>query len=475
MGPESKTEGTMVLSNSNAGKAARNNNKQKPRHVREDHSHQVASFADKPGLEVRAAATKILSAVLEKRTSLDGMLDNEHGNAAYMALSPADRGLLRAIINSALRHLPRIDAALDYLLDSPLPQGAKSLHHIFVVAIAQMVYLDIPDHSAVDLAVEQAARDPRTKRFVKLVNAILRRLGREKDEVRAHMDSVPVIPAWYFKRLVKDYDEATAQRISDAQLTPSGIDVTVKANAAHWAELLNGKLLPNGGIRLENFEGAVSDLPGYEAGEWWVQDFAAVLPVLLMGDLTDQVVIDACAAPGGKTAQLVNAGAKVIALEQSANRLKRLNQNMARLGFDIDVVETNMMKYQPEELVDAVLLDAPCSSTGTIRKHPDVLWTKGVSDIEKLASVQDAMLRHALTMVKSGGYVVFSNCSADKLEGEQLVERLLAERKDLRRMPFDRQAWPQLAEAISDLGDLRTTADMFGGIDGFYAARIQKL
>lgn len=465
----------MVLSNEDAGKPKKRYNNNKPRQSREDHSHHVASFDDKPGLEVRAAAVKILSAVLEKKTSLDGMLDNEHGNPAYVALSGADRALLRAIVNSALRHLPRIDAALDSLLDSPLPQGAKSLHHIFVVAIAQMIYLDVPDHSAVDLAVEQASRDSRTKRFVKLVNAILRRLGREKDAVREYMDSVSVIPEWYFKRLVKDYGKETAQAIADAQLMPSAIDVTVKSDPALWAEKLGGELMPNGSIRLATFEGSVANLEGFEAGEWWVQDFSAALPVQLMGDISGKTVLDTCAAPGGKTAQLVSAGAKVTALEQSASRLKRLKQNMTRLGLDVEMVETSMQKFQPEALYDVVLLDAPCSSTGTLRKHPDVLWTKGVSDIEKLASVQDAMLRHALTMVKPGGFVVFSNCSADKIEGEAVVNNLIRERNDIKRLPFSREEWPVLADAISDDGDLRTTADMFGGVDGFYAARLQKL
>lgn len=464
----------MVLSNADAEKQKKRFNNKKPRQSREDRSHTVASFADKPGLEVRAAAVKILSAVLEKRTSLDGMLDNEHGNPAYVALNGQDRALLRAIVNSALRHLPRIDAALNSLLDSPLPQGAKSLHHIFVVAIAQMIYLDVPDHSAVDLAVEQASRDSRTKRFVALVNAVLRRFGREKDAVREFMDKVPVIPEWYFKRLVKDYGSETAQRIADSQLIPSSIDITVKSDPALWAEKLGGTVMPNGSVRLNAFEGSVSELEGYDAGEWWVQDFSAALPVQLMGDIAGKTVLDTCAAPGGKTAQLVVAGAKVTALEQSVSRLKRLKQNMARLGLEVETVETNMQKYQPDTLFDVVLLDAPCSSTGTLRKHPDVLWTKGVSDIEKLASVQDAMLRHALSMVKPGGIVVFSNCSADKIEGEAIVDQLIRERNDIMRLPFNRDEWPMLAQAITDQGDLRTTADMFGGIDGFYAARLQK-
>lgn len=224
----------MVLTSDTQNKPARS---KKPRPAngggRDD---GPSSFQDKPGLAARVAATRILAAVLEKKTSLDGMLDSENGNPVYRALSVADRALVRAIVNSALRHLPRVEAALSMLLDGPLPQGARSLHHVLVVGAAQMLYLDVPDHSAVDLAVEQAHRDPRNRRFVKLVNAVLRRLGREKADIEQAIAQVPVLPDWFYARLVSAYGDKTAERISEAQLTPSSIDLTVKADPALWAE-----------------------------------------------------------------------------------------------------------------------------------------------------------------------------------------------------------------------------------------------
>lgn len=436
----------------------------------------------KPGLAARAAAAKIIGAVIDRKTPLDGMLDAEGGNPAYRALNEADRALVRAILNSALRHLPRIEAAIASLLDTPLPEGARALHHVLVVGATQILYLAVPDHSAVDLAVEQANQDPRNRRFAKLVNAILRRLGREKDEILARVADVPAMPAWFLERLERAYGREAALKISEAQLEPAAIDLTVKADAEGWAKRLNGVALPTGGVRLAAFDGAIPSLEGFDEGVWWVQDAAASIPAKLFGPITGKRVIDLCAAPGGKTAQLVLAGAKVTALEQSANRLKRLSANLARLGFEAETVQSDMAKYEPVELFDAALLDAPCSSTGTTRRHPDVLWTKGPEDIAKLAGVQERFLRHALTLVRPGGIVVFSNCSLDPEEGEALVARVLSDTPAIERVPVQAADWPGLEEAITPAGEFRTLPTMLkhgegfaSGLDGFYAAVLRRV
>jgi 16S rRNA (cytosine967-C5)-methyltransferase len=434
----------------------------------------------KPGLEARAAAAKILAAVVDRKVSLDGMLDPGNGNPAYRALTEADRSLVRAILNASLRHLPRIEAALASLMKTPLPEGARALDHVLVVAATQILYLDIPDHSAVDLAVEQANQDPRNRRFAALVNAVLRRLSRQKEEILDWSEDVPALPAWFFSRLEKIYGRDHAIAIADAQMAPAAIDLTVKSDPQGWAERLNGVVLPTGSVRLRPFDGPVTALEGFEQGEWWVQDAAASLPAQLFGPLAGSHVVDLCAAPGGKTAQLILAGARVTALDQSASRLKRLSGNLQRLGLEAELIETNMLDFRPDELFDAALLDAPCSSTGTTRRHPDVPWTKGPEDVEKLAALQDRMLRHALGLVKPGGIVVFSNCSLDPREGEEMVSRLLEERPEIRRLPVDPARWPGLEEAVTADGEFRTTpamlppsADLPGGLDGFYAVVLQ--
>ncbi len=435
----------------------------------------------KPGEASRAAAAKLLAAVLDRKTSLDGMLDAENGNPAYKALNDADRALVRAILNTALRHLPRIDAAITSLLQTPLPEGARALKHVLTVAAAQILYLDVPDHSAVDLAVEQANADPRNRRFAALVNALLRRMSREKADILERVKDVPAMPDWFFKRLVAAYGKDAARAIAEAQLTPAAIDLTVKSDVAGWAGKLDGAVLPTGGVRLASFDGSVTALPGYEDGVWWVQDAAASLPARLFGDLTGKTAVDLCAAPGGKTAQLILAGAEVTALDMSASRLKRLERNLERLKLKAKTIEANAGDFRSEELFDVALLDAPCSSTGTTRRHPDVLWVKDEADIAKLAGVQERLLRHALTLVKPGGRVVFSNCSLDPLEGEAVVSRILADTPGVERIPVVAADWPGLEAAVTPEGALRTTPAMLtmdapfaSGLDGFYAVVLRR-
>lgn len=434
-------------------------------------------YSDKPGLEVRMTAAKFLGAVIDRKISLDGMLDLNQGNAAYKALSDADRALTRAILTTSLRHLLRLEAAIASLLETPLPEGARALQHVLIVAAAQILHLDVPSHAVVDLAVEQANRDPRNRRFAKLVNAVLRRMVREKEEILAKTSEISPVPAWFHARLSKAYGSDNAMRIAEAQLWPPAIDLTIKSDLETWAEQLHGRILPTGSVRLPAFEGSVTGLEGYEDGVWWVQDAAAAIPARLFGDLKGKRIADLCAAPGGKTAQLAAAGADVIAIEQSANRARRLRENLDRLKLLVDVRQADLFDFEPEELLDGVLLDAPCSSTGTTRRHPDVLWTKGPDDIGKLAVLQERMLRHAIRLVKPGGLIVFSNCSLDPLEGETVVARVLADTPNLVRVPVDPAAWPGLETAITPLGEFRTTPALLppvegfaGGMDGFFAA-----
>jgi 16S rRNA (cytosine967-C5)-methyltransferase len=429
----------------------------------------------KPGLAPRLAAVKLLSAVVDQKTSLDGMMDEEHGNPAYRALNPADRSLVKAILHSCLRQLTRIDAIFDRFLDKPLPDGARNLRHILAVAAAQILFLDVPDHSAVDLAVEQARRDPRSARFANLVNALLRRLGREKDTVLAEVArDVPVFPAWFQTRLEAVYGRDAARAIGDACLTPAPVDLTVKSDPGGWAARLGGTVLPTGSVRLSTFEGPVTDLAGFSDGEWWVQDAAAAIPAKLFGSLSGLAVADLCAAPGGKTAQLVLAAGRVTAVEQSASRMKRLKSNLDRLGLAAEFLQARLEDLHPDRRFDAILLDAPCSSTGTIRRHPDVVWSKDAGDVKKLAAVQARLLRYAFALLAPGGRLVFSNCSLDPLEGEDLVRAFLAETPEASRLPVSPSDWPGLAEAIDASGDVRTTPAMLGGMDGFYAAVLTK-
>ncbi|MRG54864.1 methyltransferase domain-containing protein [Phyllobacterium sp. SYP-B3895] len=433
----------------------------------------------RPGLAARQCATRLLGAVIEKHTSLDGLTDNCNGHPQYMALDDRDRSLVRAILGAALRNRGAIEAAISQMIDRPLPENAVALKHLLHVAAAQILYLDLPDRAAVDLAVTAANGDPRNRRFASMVNAVLRRLSREK-ETFANRAAVNV-PSWFEASLIAAYGKEKAGAILEIQAKEPAVDLTVKGDPQVWAERLGGLALPTGSVRLANIEGALTSLPGFAEGEWWVQDTAASLPAKLFGDITGKRVADLCAAPGGKTAQLALAGANVTALDLSANRLKRLRANLERLHFTADTVEANLAAYEPAEPFDAVLLDAPCSSTGTVRRHPDVPWTKSPEEIAKLAALQAKLLDHAVTLVRPGGIIVFSNCSLDPSEGEAVARQLIAKNPAIELVPVVAEEIGGLADLITKEGFVRSTpADLphdnaaLSGMDGFFAARFRR-
>lgn len=438
---------------------------------------------DKPGLSSRQAASKLLSAIIDKKTSMDGLLDLKGGNPAYLDLTDQDRLLVKAILLSTLRNYQIIEKFLDHLLEKPLPSGAVSLRHILRIGAAQILYLDVPDHSAVDLAVEQANIDPRNRRFANLVNAILRRMAREKDKMLPKLgEKTAMLPDWYAKKLSKSYGFNRARGMMALMSKPAPIDITVKSDADAWAEKLGGTKLTDWSIRLDKLEGPLQSLQGFDDGDWWVQDVAASLPARLFGDLKGKRVIDLCAAPGGKTAQLILAGADVTALDRSKSRLNRLNENLERLKLSAHTEISRMEKYETEDLYDMALLDAPCSSTGTIRRHPDVVWTKDADDIGYLSGVQKGLLEHAITLVKPGGLIVFSNCSLEPDEGEEMVTKFVADNSDeVELLPVDPHLCQGFETAITDEGFVRTTPDFcineneeLQGADGFFAAILLK-
>ena len=435
-----------------------------------------------PGLAVRQAAARLLAAVIDAKTPLDGMTDHDNGHPLYRALEMRDRALVRAILVTALRHRMTIATLLSRRLEKPLPPNATALSHILHVAAAQILFLDIPDSAAVDLAVTHAKADPRTVRFSGLVNGVLRGIARGKEsELAETLARTEDAPKWFCDRLKAAYGAEATQQILAAHRIEAPVDFTVKADPELWAERLGGIVLPTGGVRVDKLAASVTELPGFEEGAWWVQDAAASLPARLFGPIAGLRVADLCAAPGGKTAQLILAGAKVTAVDASKNRLARLSKNLERLGLSAETVQADLLDYEPAELFDAVLLDAPCSSTGTVRRHPDVPWTKTPADVEKLAALQARLLARAVTLVKPGGRIVFSNCSLDPLEGEELYSTFLAETPGVAADPILPGEIVGIDRFLTREGTLRTTPaglDMgsasLSGLDGFFAARMRR-
>jgi 16S rRNA (cytosine967-C5)-methyltransferase len=435
------------------------------------------------GLSARQAAAALLGAVVDNHLGLDSLLESDTSPAAWRALDNArDRALALAIVKSALRFRGTITALIFSMLEHPLPDNARNVRHILHVAIAQIMLLRVPESAAVNLGVEAASRDPQAKRYANLVNAVLRRLIREGDVAfeAAKAKSVEA-PDWLFAMLVEDYGDFSAREILAGNRMEAPLDFTVKAEAELWATKLSGIALNDTTVRVAHGQTPVPELEGFTEGAWWVQDAAAALPVKLFGDVLGQHILDMCAAPGGKTAQLAYAGANVTALDVSKNRLKRVAENMARLQLQAHVVVGDARKHVHETLYDGVLIDAPCTSTGTLRRHPDVAWTKTPDDVVQLARIQFELLEAAMRLTKPGGIIVYANCSLLKAEGEFLLKRWISTRKDVVVEPVTEQRDGGLAAYVDHDGFLRTTAlsythenPLLSGMDGFFAARLRK-
>jgi len=426
-------------------------------------------------IQTRLAALAVLRQVLDKTRPLDEVLGGAVGD-----LEPRDRAFVHSLTATTLRHLGRIDALLDRCLDRPLPAKARPVRHVLRLGAAQLLALDMPPHAAVTTAVDLcvAAKQGGHKG---LVNAILRRLDREGRAWWAAQDAPRLnTPDWLWESWVAAYGEDTARAIAEAHLHPAPLDLTQKtpAEASAWAEKLGATALPTGTLRLPTDHAAVADLPGFAEGAWWVQDAAAALPAGLLRAGPGMRVADLCAAPGGKTLQLAATGAEVVALDRSNGRLTRVRENLARTGLSARVAVGDALSWMPaagDGLMDAVLLDAPCSATGTFRRHPDAPWLKTPAAVAGLAETQAALIDSALRMVKPGGTIIYCVCSLQPEEGPAVVEPALARHPALSRDPITPDEVGDLAELLTPEGDLRALPCHLleaGGMDGFYAARL---
>ncbi len=434
-----------------------------------------------PGLTARRIAADILDGVLRRKIALDEQLSGKAAHPGLAALEERDRALMRRLVATALRRLGTLRHLLGKYLEKGFPADAPRAETILLIGAVQILWLDVPDHAAVDLSVRLAQADRRAARYGGLVNAVLRRVAQDRATLKL-TDAVRDTPDWLLKRWRKTYGNETARAIALANGHEPALDLTVKDDATSWAERLRGRVLPTGSVRTLA-QGAISLLPGFTEGAWWVQDAAAALPARLLGDVRGMSVADLCAAPGGKTAQLSAAGARVTAVDRSPARLNRLRENLARLSLDAECVAADLLDWQPETSnagpFDAVLLDAPCSSTGTIRRHPDVPWLKAEADIVTLAALQPRLIDRALELLKPGGVLVYCVCSLEPEEGAEQIAALLARNAGIARKPITAAEVAGRTEFVTPEGDLRTLPlhlpdpdPRWGGLDGFYAARL---
>ncbi|WP_144186885.1 RsmB/NOP family class I SAM-dependent RNA methyltransferase [Elioraea rosea] len=431
-----------------------------------------SSSPSSSGVAARRAAVTLLEAVLGRRRTLDEAL------GAMPEMAARDRGFAHLIAATVLRRLGTLDAVLEPFLRRAPPDAVL---HALRTGAAQLLFLGTQPHAAVGETVAAVRTLPKGDSFAGLANAVLRRVAAEGQGTLAGLDGPRLdTPDWLWRSWHAAYGPATARAIAVAHQREAPLDLTLKPgeDGSAWAARLGATLLPTGSLRLPADHAPVRELDGFAEGAWWVQDAAAALPARLLAAKPGERVADLCAAPGGKTAQLAAAGASVTAVERAPDRAGRIGENLARLALAAEIVVADAATWTPSEAFDAVLLDAPCTATGTIRRHPDIARVKRERDVAALAPAQDGLLAAAARMLKQGGRLVYAVCSLEPAEGEGAVARALAAGLPLRPEPFTEAEIAAVAEARTAEGHLRTTPALWperGGMDGFFAARLVRV
>jgi 16S rRNA (cytosine967-C5)-methyltransferase len=407
----------------------------------------------------RDSAFDLLTAVLDRRRPLEEALD------ALPPIAARDRSAAHRLVAATLRRMGTLDAALEPFLKKAPPDPVR---HVLRLGAAGLLLLDTPPHAAVATAVA-LSRSRRLHAFAGLVNAVLRRLAEAGPAALAELDGPRLdTPAWLWASWGPE-----ARAIALAHQHEAPLDLTLRPGALPPD---GAETLPTGSVRLPAGT-AVTPLAGFEQGAFWVQDAAAALPARLLAPQPGERIADLCAAPGGKTAQLASAGAQVTALDRDPTRLARLRDNLRHWRLNAETIQADATEWRPDTPFDAVLLDAPCSATGTIRRHPDVPRLKRPRDIRALIETQDRLLAAATAMLRPGGRLIYAVCSLQPEEATPRIEAALA-RGGLRRAPFLPVELPGLPEGLTPEGYLRTHPGLWaerGGMDGFFAARLVRV
>lgn len=431
----------------------------------------MAHKPDPAGLKLRLIAAQRLKAVL----------GGEHFSPLSSAELPdgRDRGLANRLITTALRRHGQIDVMIAELLEKGLPPRSGTFEAVLRLSLAQLVFLpDLGAHSALFLAVEAIKRDTKARHLSGLMNAILRK-AQSNSARYGLMDDHLLLPAEVRTRWSASYGADAVARFAEALVDGAPLDLTLRDQDPDLIAALDADPLMADSVRLETRDRPVEALPGYEEGRFWVQDVASAIPARLLHLETGAAVLDLCAAPGGKTAQLLKAGYKVTALDSDGKRLERLRTNMERLGYAPDIVEADAANYAPGGMFDGVLLDAPCSATGTFRRHPEVLWHRSAGDIAGRVRLQQALLANAFRCLKPGATLIYCTCSLEPEEGELQVDWALNALPGLELSPIAAEELAALPGAVSPRGLVRTHPGMApgsrsSGMDGFFVARFKR-
>ena len=423
---------------------------------------------------LRIKAAQILQSVLEEKIFF-GELKKQ--------LSEKDLPFVNMLMLTTLRRYEALQVVLASFLSKKIPNKHRFANYLLILAIAELLFMQTAPYAVINETVANIRKT--TDKFLGgLANAVLRKVLAQKNDLLQKIENHNLIPQ-NFLPILQGYDNNEIKQIAQSIVTQPPLDLTVRQNPEEWAQKLQGTLLPNGSIRLFN-NPKVQDLIGYNDGAWWVQDVAASLPVQILGaDLSGKKVLDLCAAPGGKTAQLAARSADVRAIDISAERLQTLRQNMQRLKFSkiktqaidaLDFLQTTSEKF------DIILLDAPCSATGTFRRHPEVLYLKTLADVEEQAKLQKKLLNAAVNVLKKDGVLVYSVCSISKIEGEYQITEFLQNQAQMQLEKIEKTdissygKWNEVL--ITAEGTIRTLPNYFAaekGMDSFFICKMKRI
>lgn len=419
------------------------------------------------GSAIRRAAADLLTLTIDSRRTLDDAMETSQ---VFNSLEGSDRGFARAIASTALRNLGHIDAALTPLLSRPLPAVTAPIRALLRTGVTQLWLMNTSPHAAVGETVEAAKAWPEARSGGAFLNAVLRRADRERPDFTA-MPPQGVWPEWLQAAFTETLGVEAADALAKAQLAEPILYLTPKSDAARVAAETGGETVPGGAVRVPS--GSVEDMDGFAAGDWWVQDVAAMIPARLLNPQAGETIIDLCAAPGGKTLQLAASGANVTAIDRSAARLRLLQENLGRTGLSATVIAANADEWRPDEPALKILLDAPCSALGTLRRHPEGAWIKRDADVARFPAAQARLLDSALDMLQPGGTLIYCVCTPLPAEGVDIIDAAVA-RSHVQRVPVLPQDVPGFEHSITEKGDVLTLPGAVGDHDTFYISRLTK-
>ena len=432
----------------------------------------VRFMKKKSGNATRKKVALILKDVLEDFVSFDEAFHKATKSQKSIKLSKKDKGFIYLLSSSVLRYLTQIDATIDCLLKEPIKKLPNNPKMALRIGVAQMFILETPNHAAVNTSVDLA-----TLKWRALVNAVMRNILREEEKYKKIFEDSPKIPKWLLDRWKKNWPNDYLNFIKCIQDIHPHIDIAVKNNVSKWQKELDAELMPNNVLRLSE-SGLISDKKGYDTGEWWVQDYSSQLPVKCLNIGQNDEILDLCAAPGGKTAQMLALGAKVHSIDLSDKRIIRFKENMRRLKFNPVIDNADILTYKTEKKWQKILLDVPCSSTGTIRKNPDILYSKNEKSVSNLVNLQTRLLEKSWSLLGKNGYLIYCNCSLEVEEGEKQIINFLKQHGDCQIDKISSNLIEDIQDSVTEEGWLRVLPSGKKGVknrDGFFIARLKKI